>query len=64
MDRQIRPELLLRTSEAAERIGISVWTLRDWTDEGYVPRYLSPKGQRRYKASEIDEFMEKMREAA
>ncbi len=38
----------LNVSEAAEFLGVSAASLRKWSDQGIVPVYRTPGGQRRY----------------
>ena len=52
----------LTVSEAAARLGVSAASLRKWSDQGLVPVYRTPGGQRRYEARDLDEFLASMRE--
>ncbi|MBA2505381.1 MAG: helix-turn-helix domain-containing protein [Thermoleophilaceae bacterium] len=47
-------EPLQRVSQAAEYLGVSVGSLRNWSDKGLVPVYRTPGGQRRYRAADLD----------
>jgi excisionase family DNA binding protein len=51
-------------SEAAAHIGVSAASLRKWSDQGLVPVYRTPGGQRRYSLEDLDEFMSSMRQPA
>jgi excisionase family DNA binding protein len=51
-------------SEAASRIGVSAASLRKWSDQGLVPVYRTPGGQRRYSLEDLEEFMASMRQPA
>lgn len=55
--RNTRPEdgeVLLRTAEAAERIGVSQRTVLAWAQKGWLPSLLTPGGHRRYRASDVE----------
>lgn len=45
------------TSEAARRLGVSLSTVRRWSDLGYLRGYRTPGGQRRFSAQQLDEFL-------
>jgi excisionase family DNA binding protein len=49
-------------SEAAEFLGVSAASLRKWSDEGLVPVYRTPGGQRRFSAPDLERFLESMRQ--
>ncbi len=48
------PTRLLTISQAAQRLGISVQTLRAYADKGVVPVVKLPSGFRRFDAETID----------
>ena len=48
------PDDLLAIGEAARRLGVSVGTLRRWTDEGRVACIRTLGGQRRYARTAIE----------
>ena len=52
----------LNVSEAAEFMGVSAASLRKWSDEGLVPVYRTPGGQRRFSADDLARFLESMRQ--
>jgi excisionase family DNA binding protein len=54
---------LLSVGEAAEFLGVSTASLRKWSDQGLVPVYRTPGGQRRYSRAELQRFIESMRES-
>lgn len=54
--------VLLNVSSAAEYLGVSDASLRNWSDQGKVPVYRTPGGQRRYKQEDLDKFLESWRE--
>jgi len=47
----------LSISQAALQLGVSLGTLRRWSDMGYVKAYRTPGGQRRYSREQIEEFV-------
>jgi excisionase family DNA binding protein len=47
----------LSTSQAAEALGVSLGTVRRWSDMGYLQSYRTPGGQRRFSAEQIDQFL-------
>ena len=47
----------LSTSEAARHLGVSLSTIRRWSDMGYLRGYRTPGGQRRFPVQELDEFV-------
>jgi excisionase family DNA binding protein len=54
----------LNVSEAAEFLGVSAASLRKWSDQGIVPVYRTPGGQRRYAPQDLEEFLASMRQPA
>jgi excisionase family DNA binding protein len=54
----------LNVGQAASYLGVSPASLRKWSDDGRVPVYRTPGGQRRYSIADLDAFMESMREPA
>ncbi|MGH2379403.1 MAG: helix-turn-helix domain-containing protein [Candidatus Limnocylindria bacterium] len=55
---------LFNVSEAAAHIGVSAASLRKWSDQGLVPVYRTPGGQRRYSPEDLEEFISSMRQPA
>ena len=51
----------LTASEAARHLGISISTVRRWSDAGYLNGYRTPGGQRRFSVEQLDEFLESLR---
>jgi excisionase family DNA binding protein len=47
----------LSTSQAAQALGVSLGTVRRWSDMGYLQSYRTPGGQRRFSAEQIDQFL-------
>jgi excisionase family DNA binding protein len=48
----------LTTSEAARHLGVSLSTIRRWSDLGYLRGYRTPGGQRRFSIAQLDEFID------
>ena len=44
----------LTASQAAEALGVSVSTVRRWSDTGALPGYRTPGGQRRFSREQLD----------
>jgi excisionase family DNA binding protein len=47
----------LSTSQAARALGVSLGTIRRWSDMGYLNSYRTPGGQRRFSRQQIEEFV-------
>ena len=50
----------LTTSEAARHLGVSLSTIRRWSDMGYLQGYRTPGGQRRFSIEQLDEFIDSL----
>ena len=50
----------LSTSQAAHALGVSLGTIRRWSDMGYLESYRTPGGQRRFSREQIEEFIESL----
>ena len=50
-------QLGLTTSQAARELGVSLSTVRRWSDLGYLRSYRTPGGQRRFSREQIDAFL-------
>jgi excisionase family DNA binding protein len=48
------------SSQAAVYLGVSLATVRRWTDAGYVSCYRTPGGQRRFSREQLDGFIASM----
>jgi excisionase family DNA binding protein len=53
--------LALTASEAARHLGVSISTLRRWSDAGHVQSYRTPGGQRRFSVEQLDAFLDSLR---
>ncbi len=58
--REPSDDRLLSIGKAAERLGVSVGTLRAWADKGLIHTIRLPSGYRRFTRSEIDEKRRQM----
>jgi excisionase family DNA binding protein len=47
----------LSTSQAARALGVSIGTIRRWSDLGYLDSYRTPGGQRRFSRDQIEQFV-------
>lgn len=54
----------LSTSEAARHLGVSLSTVRRWSDAGYLRGYRTPGGQRRFTVEQLDEFLSSLEQSS
>lgn len=54
----------LSTSQAAHALGVSLGTIRRWSDMGYLESYRTPGGQRRFSREQIDQFIDSLQRGA
>jgi excisionase family DNA binding protein len=52
--------LVFTSSQAARYLGVSLATIRRWTDAGHVSCYRTPGGQRRFAREQLDVFISSM----
>lgn len=50
-------QLVFTSSQAARYLGVSLATVRRWTDAGYLTGYRTPGGQRRFSREQLDDFI-------
>ena len=50
----------LSTSQAARALGVSLGTIRRWSDMGHLRGYRTPGGQRRFSVEQLDAFLESL----
>jgi excisionase family DNA binding protein len=50
-------QLIFTSSQAARYLGVSLATIRRWTDAGYLSGYRTPGGQRRFSRAQLDGFV-------
>jgi excisionase family DNA binding protein len=55
------PRLGLTASQAARHLGVSISTVRRWSDAGHLSGYRTPGGQRRFSVEQLDEFLDSLR---
>lgn len=55
--RQEDRQLVFTSSQAARYLGVSLATVRRWTDAGYLTGYRTPGGQRRFSRDQLDGFI-------
>jgi excisionase family DNA binding protein len=53
-------QLIFTSSEAAHYLGVSLATVRRWTDAGHIGCYRTPGGQRRFSRDQLDDFIASM----
>jgi excisionase family DNA binding protein len=53
-------QLVFTSSQAARYLGVSLATIRRWTDAGHVSCYRTPGGQRRFAREQLDAFITSM----
>jgi excisionase family DNA binding protein len=54
----------LSTSQAAQVLGVSLGTIRRWSDMGYLESYRTPGGQRRFSSEQIETFLKSLQDPA
>jgi excisionase family DNA binding protein len=47
----------LTTAQAARHLGVSLSTVRRWSDQGHLPGARTPGGQRRFSVEQLDAFV-------
>ena len=50
-------QLVFTSSQAARYLGVSLATIRRWTDAGHIACYRTPGGQRRFSKDQLDGFV-------
>jgi excisionase family DNA binding protein len=53
-------QLVFTSSQAARYLGVSLATIRRWTDAGHISCYRTPGGQRRFTRIQLDDFITSM----
>ncbi len=53
-------QLVFTSSQAARYLGVSLATIRRWTDAGHISCYRTPGGQRRFSREQLDVFVASM----
>ena len=52
--------MVFTSSQAANYLGVSLATVRRWTDAGHIGCYRTPGGQRRFSRDQLDSFVSSM----
>src|SRR5215469_15565352 len=55
--------LVFTSSQAAVYLGVSLATIRRWTDAGHLGCYRTPGGQRRFSRDQLDGFIASMQQS-
>jgi excisionase family DNA binding protein len=55
-------QLGFTSSQAATYLGVSLATIRRWTDAGHIDCYRTPGGQRRFSREQLDGFVVSMQQ--
>ena len=50
-------ELAFTSSQAATYLGVSLATVRRWSNDGHLNGYRTPGGQRRFSRDQLDAFV-------
>lgn len=53
-------QLVFTSSQAARYLGVSLATVRRWTDAGHISCYRTPGGQRRFSKDQLDGFIDSL----
>jgi len=56
--------MVFTSSQAALYLGVSLATIRRWTDAGHISCFRTPGGQRRFSRVQLDEFISSMQQDA
>ena len=64
MNQLTQSPLGLSTSQAANALGVSLGTIRRWSDMGYLDSYRTPGGQRRFSSAQIEQFLNRLQDPA
>jgi excisionase family DNA binding protein len=59
LPRSIR-QRFLSVGETASILGASPASIRRWADQGFLPSYRTPGGQRRFDRDEVERLLERM----
>ena len=60
-DSRAAPALGFTVSQAAERLGVSIATVRRWSNAGFLQGTRTPGGQRRFTQDQLDAFVASLR---
>lgn len=54
-----RPERPLTPGDVAAIFGVSIETVAAWADDGRLPHFKTPTGQRRFRRADVDALIDK-----
>ena len=57
-------QLAFTSSEAARYLGVSLATVRRWSNAGHLHGSRTPGGQRRFSRAQLDQFLESLESGA
>jgi excisionase family DNA binding protein len=57
-------QLAFTSSQAANYLGVSLATVRRWTNDGHLHGYRTPGGQRRFSREQLDHFLNSLTDTA
>jgi excisionase family DNA binding protein len=63
-ERRTTNRMGLTASQAARHLGVSISTVRRWSDAGHLTGYRTPGGQRRFSEEQLDAFLDSLRPRA
>jgi excisionase family DNA binding protein len=63
-ERRTSSHMGLTASQAARHLGVSISTVRRWSDAGHLTGYRTPGGQRRFSEEQLDAFLDSLRPRA
>jgi excisionase family DNA binding protein len=55
--RESQTQLAFTSSQAASYLGVSLATVRRWSNDGHLRGYRTPGGQRRFSGDQLDAFL-------
>ena len=55
-----RTQLAFTSSQAATYLGVSLATVRRWSNDGHLRGYRTPGGQRRFSREQLDTFLQSL----
>ncbi len=58
-----RPAARLHELPGGRYVGVSLATIRRWTDAGHIHCYRTPGGQRRFSRDQLEDFVTSMQNA-
>jgi excisionase family DNA binding protein len=59
-DHDHESQLIFTSSQAARYLGVSLATIRRWSNAGYLTGYRTPGDQRRFSREQLDGFIQSL----